>query len=77
MTDNKDARFSGEEEQLVEDYQTVSEELQFYREELLGMVESDDQDTDLWHEYRSEMKQLGKRKMRLRQKIKEMGVPIA
>ena len=76
MTD-QDATPNGEAEQLVEDYQTVSDELQFFREELLNMVESNDQGSDLWQEYRSEMKQLGKRKMRLRTKIEEMGVPIA
>ena len=75
MTDS--ARSEHEAEQLVEDYQTVSEELQFYRGELLDMVESNDQGTDLCQEYRSEMNQLGKRKMRLRTKIEEMGVPIA
>ena len=74
---SEDARPQHEAEQLVEDYQTVSEELQFYRGELLNMVESNDQGTDLWQEYRSEMNQLGKRKMRLRTKIEEMGVPIA
>jgi hypothetical protein len=63
-------------QQLVEQYQDVSEELSFYRTELLDIAEFDDQGSDVWQTYRKEMKLLGKKKMRLASKLRKNGVSL-
>lgn len=52
-------------ESLREQYQNARMEHQWYREELLEMVDEGDQGTDLWDEYREDMKRTGREVMSL------------
>ena len=61
-------------ERLLAEYHDAREEYAFYRDELLGMVESEDQGTEMWAEYRSSLKSLGQKRMDLHKKLRAAGI---
>lgn len=56
-------------EVLRERYESAREEFRYYRDELMGMVEEGEKESDLWEEYRREMKKAGQRSMKLKREL--------
>ena len=53
-------------------YQETRKEHQWYRKRLLDMVESGDKGSNVWDQYRTEMKEVGRREMRLAKKLRSL-----